>query len=255
MTLLNRLLFVIVLTGFSCLFAQVNIEKFRQDQEKIGFAGKFGVDFSFKSGNSNVTQIGANGRLNYNGGVFYSFLVFKGDYGRNNGREFSNDALLHWRTVCSVGEQVQAEAFAQIDYNKARLLLFRDLLGGGLRLKLYKSDGLKTRWGVGGFGEQERYNLPSDAVHPQRLTTVRASTYVSNEITLTGYVTLTSIIYYQPALRTLRDYRILSENIFAVDLGKYIDLNITVDLRHDNVPPDGKKLTDVNSRCGVAVKF
>ncbi len=244
-----------ILLASSGLLAQVNIEKFRLDQEKIGFAGRFGVDFSLKSGNSNVTQIGANGRLNYSGGAFYSFLVFKGDYGWNNGREFSNDALLHWRTVRSLSEKVQGEAFAQIDYNKARLLLFRDLLGAGLRFKIYKSEVLKTRWGFGGFVEQEQYDLPSDAAHPQQPTAVRASTYLSNEITVSGTATLTSIVYYQPQIDRTADLRILSENVLAVKLSRLTDVNIIVDLRHDSAPPDGKKKTDVNSRCGIAVKF
>lgn len=254
---MQRCLFILLMLSLlpAVVNAQVNIEKFLQDQENAGISGKLGIDFSLKSGNSDVRQIGSSGRLNYNGITFYSFLVFKGEYGWNNGREFSNDALLHWRFVSSAAEKVQWEAFAQIDYNKARLLLFRDLLCGGLRFKLLKTEVLKTRIGTGLFVEQEQYDLPVASTHPRRFQALRASTYLSNEIALAGQVTLTSIVYFQPDVRNYRDWRILSENVLSVDLGKYVDLSITIDLRHDNVPPDGKKKTDLNSRCGLAIKF
>lgn len=250
--LLMGSLFCLLVTA---LYGQVNIEKYRQDQEEPGLSGRIGIDFSLRSGNSDVQQVGSSGRFNYNAIKYYAFFVFKGDYGWNNGKEFSNEMLAHLRVVKSVHRILQWEGFVQWDYNKTRRLLDRELLGSGIRFKVLKTEFMKTRLGIGYFYERERFDLPSRARHPVSPTAHRSSNYLSNELNLSPLVTLTSIVYYQPQLGKARDLRVLSENVFYIDLGKYIDLTSLVDFRYDSMPPDGKKKMDVNHKIGLAIRW
>ena len=61
---------------------------------------------------------------------------------------------------------LQIELFTQFDNNKKRLLLARELLGGGLRFRILKTEHFKFRLGTAYMFETEKYDLPENAVHP-----------------------------------------------------------------------------------------
>ena len=246
---------VLVLMTAIPLSAQVNIEQQRKDADSIGFTTTLGLDFSIWTGNTNVQLLTGKGRFNYNGGSYYSFLLFKGEYGWNDGKQFSNGGLVHLRFVDDITEHFYLEYFGQADYNKERRLLSRGLGGIGGRFKIYTSTELKARLGIGAMYENEKYDLPPDAIHPLQTRLMRSTNYLGLQIEINKTSHLTSTTYYQPAFRDMRDYRILSESTLTIILGQYLDLNITFNLRHDNNPPDNTKPTDTFTEFGLGVKL
>jgi putative salt-induced outer membrane protein YdiY len=252
---MKRIIFVFLFLLSITLYCQVNIEKFRQDQDSVGITANIAAGFSVKTGNSEYQIIDGEGRLNYNGGSYYSFLIFKGDFGWSNGSQFSNESLLHLRFVPALSEVLQLEVFGQIDYDKSRLLLFRDLVGSGLRVKAFKTEGYKLRIGSGLMFEQEKYDLPETAKHKIHSTVFRWTNYLSNEFELQDNLRLLSMVYYQPQINKFSDVRILSENNLIIDVSKYFSCYIRYNLRYDSNPPDGKVQTDSKSRFGISLKI
>lgn len=237
------------------IFAQINIEKFRQNQDSVGISAIISAGFSIKTGNTQYTIIDGGGRINYNKENYYTFFVFNGDYGWIDGNQFSNTALFHLRYVPRLSEFLQLEIFSQIDYDKARLLLFRDLIGSGLRFKIYTVKNYKLRIGSGFMYEHERYDLPATAKHKIRTYDVRWTNYFDNEIELQENLKLFSVVYYQPRVNEFSNTRILSENNLVVDVSRHFSFFITYDLRFDSNPPDGKKETDTKSKFGISLNF
>ncbi|UCG52605.1 MAG: hypothetical protein JSW58_03390, partial [Candidatus Latescibacterota bacterium] len=118
---------------------QVNIEKLRGTEEEEGFSADLGLVFSARSGNVDITQLGLDIRADYARDRSTSFVVLRGLYGWKDGDPFSNEGLVHLRHVCRRLVWFHAEAFAQSDYDKSRLLDFRVVVGGGGRFNLYQT--------------------------------------------------------------------------------------------------------------------
>lgn len=154
-----------------------------------------------------------------------------------------------------VTEHFYLEYFGQADYNKQRHLLSRELGGMGGRFKIYTSTDLKLRLGIGAMYENEKYDLPPNAKHTLHSQLVRSTNYLGMQIELNKTSHLTSTTYYQPAYSNVSDYRILSESTLTIDLGQYLDLNITFTFRRDNNPPDDTKPTDTFTEFGLEMKL
>ncbi len=239
----------------SVLFAQINIEKHRKTGMDLGFSGLANISISAKTGNKDIQEIDLEGRIDYQGEMFYTFAVAQGEYGWQGGKEFSNQALLHLRYVHGLFNRIKLEIFTQMDYNKARLLLFRSLAGAGLRFNLIKSKTSSLSFGIAGMAEHEKYDLPVTAVHPVTTSVFRISNYLAYRLKLNGTASLASVIYYQPKAGEFKDSRILSENSLRVKISKRVSLSAEFNLRYDRKPPDGKKALDTKTKFGFSVSF
>ncbi len=245
----------ILLCFKSLLFAQVNIEKHRKFLNGTGFSGLTSIGISAKTGNKDIQEIDLEGRLDYQAKNFYTFAVAQGEYGWQGGREFSNQALFHLRYVRNLTQVIKLEVFGQIDYNKARLLLFRIIGGAGLRFNLFRSDVSLLSYGIAGMTEHEKYDLPETAVHPVKTSVFRISNYLSYRLKLNGNASVASVVYYQPKANGFNDFRVLSENSLYVKISKKFGLSVEFNLRYDSLPPDGKKSLDTKTKLGFTVGF
>ena len=151
---------VTILLVAEFISAQVNTEKFRVDTDSIGFSGNVDISGTAITGNTDFQLLSVDTRLNYNFGKDYIFFVGDAGYGWQDKEAFSNQALAHLRYVLSTNDFLQIEFFTQLDYNKKRLLLSRELAGTGVRLKLLTSSNFKIRYGIAYMFEHEKYDLP-----------------------------------------------------------------------------------------------
>lgn len=236
-------------------FSQINTEKFRMDSDSVGLTGIVDIDITAITGNTDLQFINLGGRLNYNWGESYTFFVADGGFGWDDGERIFDQALLHVRHVHSISELIQAEAFTQIDFNKSRLLTERELLGGGLRLRVMKSENIKLRVAASYFYEVERYDVPENSVHGKNLFANRISTYFTFEYEIKDDIKLISITYYQPQIGKLDDFRILSDNSLIIKLSSFVDLKTSFNLRYDAKPPETIKGTDTFTKFGFTFKF
>lgn len=237
------------------LFAQINTEKFREDSDSLGFSGNLDLSATVITGNTDFKLLSLGGRLNQNWGDDYTFLVLDGGLGWESGNRFVDAALAHLRNVITLSDLIQLEQFAQFDFNKKRLLLSRELIGGGIRLRILEEGGFKFRLGTSYFFEHEEYDLAVNSIHPNSTNAHRFSNYVTMEFELEKNVKLIIVSYIQPDITNIEDYRILNETAFEVSISKLIDLNFKFNLRYDNKPPDNIKQNDTISKFGITFNF
>ena len=250
-----KLMLSILLILASQHLPQINTERYRKDSDSVGFSGLTDIEITAITGNTDLQIIHLGGRLNYNWGGSYTFLVADGGFGWDDGERIFNQALFHLRHVESLSELIQAEGFTQFDFNKSRLLNEREIIGGGLRFRILKLDELKIRLGTSYFYEHERFILPLNSLHPENVFANRLSTYFTFEYEIKDLVKLISVTYFQPRADYWKDYRILSDNSLIVELSSFVDLKTSFNIRYDSKPPETIKSTDTFTKFGFSFKF
>ncbi len=252
---MKKLLFIVTVICYCSIFAQVNTERFREDEDSVGFSGYIDIEGIVATGNTDFQLLNSGGRLNYNWGNDYTFIVADGGYGWENGKAFVDQLFAHLRHVVTTGELIQIEFFTQFDNNKKRLLLARELLGGGLRFRLLKTDHFKLRLGSAYMFETEKYDLPENSAHPLTTSFHRLTSYLTFKYQLNKLLSFISTTYYQPRLSDFNDYKLFTENAILIDTGRLLDFFIKLNLRYDSRPPDTVKNFDTYSRIGFSFKF
>lgn len=237
------------------LYSQVNTEKYRYIEDSLGFSGLIKLNASIQTGNTDLQVLGSNILLEYKKPVSAIFLIFNGDYGWNNGEQFSNLALTHLRFVQTLNSDIKFETFAQINYDKSLLLLFRALGGAGLRFKLFETKNSVFWFGSAYMLEYERYSAPRRYINKEKILASRWSNYLAFNLSIQKNVGISSVIYYQPRFDLWRDTRILSENSLLVNLSRNFSLSVDFDLRYDRFTPVGIKKVDTKTKIGFIYNF
>jgi hypothetical protein len=251
---LNYLLAVLILLSLN-IYAQINTERYRLDSDSIGFTGFADIDITAITGNTDFQFINLGGRLNYNWGTSYTFLVADGGFGWDDGERIFDQALLHLRHVQKLSNLIQTEVFFQTDFNKKRLLSERELIGAGLRFRILKLDYFKFRLGTSYFFEHEKYDVAVNSYHGNNLFANRLSTYLTFEFEIKDDLKLVMINYLQPQIGKWDDYRIISDNYLAIELSSLVNVNVCFNLRYDSRPPETIKNTDTVTKFGLSFKF
>lgn len=235
--------------------AQVNTEKYRNENDTTGFSGFVQLNISAQTGNVDLQELDPTFRIDYKTQYTHSFAIILGEYGWKDQVAFSNQALFHIRHVHEISFPFEWEVFGQINYDKARLLLFRDLAGGGLRLNIYKNRSSKLWIGTDYMIEHEKYDLPSTAIHKVEQTVNRWSNYLNYSLKFKHDILFSVVIYYQPRFDLFNDLRILNDNNISVELVKNLALSVGFKLYYNSRPPDTIKNTDTKTELGFSFSF
>lgn len=235
--------------------AQVNVERFRPGAEETGFSGEARLNIAARTGNVEVVELGAEGRVDYLTENVRWFLIGRGDLGWNGGERYANEALLHLRHERRLRPTLRVEAFTQVNYDKSRLLLFRGLAGAGLRIGLVRASTVRVWLGTAYMLEHERIDVPAGAVHPTEVTAHRLSSYLSTSLGLGGRASVVSTVYVQPRIGELGDTRVLGETGISTPIVGSVALTVSFRLRFDGDPPDDVNELDTALQTGIAVSF
>jgi hypothetical protein len=154
-----------------------------------------------------------------------------------------------------LGSSVTAETFGQLNYDKSRLLDFRALWGGGLRLGIVGSRHVGLWLGVGYIYEHEVLDLPPQATHALSTNVHRASNYLAARITSGQRFVFAATAYAQPQLDDPGDIRIVNNLALAVSVTKAISLAVKFNLRYDSRPPAGTAGLDTELQNGLTIAF
>jgi hypothetical protein len=244
-----------IILFYTSVFSQINTERFRQDADSTGLNGNADIGMTVMTGNTDFQFITLSSRLNNNWGNSYTFLVTDGGMGWTNGVRFFDQALSHLRHVATLNNFIQLETFLQYDFNKKRKLAERELIGSGLRFRLYTTGLIKFRLGIAYMFERERYTLPDQSRHAEHIAAHRLSNYVTFEIKVQKMLRFLTVSYFQPKIDDKNDFKVLSENALIVDMGKHLDITNSYNLRFDNMPPEHIKKLDGVTKFGLSVKF
>lgn len=250
----RALLVAVVLAVAPALEAQVNVERLRVADTATGWFGEASLTLSVRTGNVRHTRFDPATRVDLVTGGVQSFLVARGDVGIQGGRRYSNSGLMHLRATGRFG-RFAPEAFAQVNYDRSQLLLFRGLAGAGVRLRLATTARGRVRLGTALMYEVEHLELDSAALHPSETRKVRWSSYLSARTASARGAVVAMTAYAQPDLADFADTRLLADATLAAPLTGGVALTLTLWSRLDTRPPDGVKRLDTEIKSGVAVAF
>ena len=236
--------------------AQVNIEALRRDADSSGFSGALALNLEMHTGNTDLKEIGLEGRLDFNRPRVNTFILARNDFGWEQGERFADEGLIHLRQHYPLHGRIGLEAFTQYNYDATYRLDTRVLAGGGFRLNLIESEAFHLWEGASAFLEHERLEeLPEGDEHPVKSTVVRWSHYLSSRIAVNDRAVSTCTIYVQPLWNAIRDTRILGELNLEVDLAGPLVLALSFVMRYDSRTPDGVSRMDTVLENGLAVMF
>ena len=235
--------------------AQVNIEKMRKEGGEEGLSGAALFDLRVRSGNVDVWSINLKSQIDMIRQQRNFLLITRGELAWKDGERYSNEGLLHLRHGLRRGERVRPECFAQIDYNKARSLEFRGLVGGGLRTRLYRTDGTQIWWGTAYMLEHERLEAAA-AVRSDRVVTAhRWSNYLNIKIDIDTHARGMLSLYVQPRFTARGDVRILRDARLQADLIGPLSLSFSGNARYDSRPPATVDDLDLRLGSGLGIEF
>jgi len=235
--------------------AQVNTEKMRIGENVEGFTTTAAANFTFRTGNRDVLDLGLGGRIDYRNGGFASFLTGNLLFSEAEGRTFLNQGFAHLRAIVRPPEaRLRPEVFLQTESNESQLLTRRYLAGGGLRLTLYRDSTIASYLGSTPMVEYELLNRERVEVDPE--TTVgRWSNYLVVKLELTDLVTFVNTVYVQPRFDRFSDVRVLDEAGLDVQITESLALRVALHLRYDSEPPADLDRFDLSLRNGLALDF
>ncbi len=116
-----RYLYLLVLpllalvSGYSA--AQVNIEALRRDAGSTGFSGALAVNLETHTGNTDLKEIGLEGRLDFDHPRVNTFMLARNDFGWEQGERFADEGLIHLRQHYPLHGRFGIEAFTQYNYD------------------------------------------------------------------------------------------------------------------------------------------
>jgi len=252
-----KLIFIVILEiSISYpVFSQVNTEKYRTFLDTVETFGVFHVDGSFQTGNTDLQELNSEFEYDIKKKSHLIMFIATGNYGWKEGSRFSDGALSQIRYVRNLKEMLRTEFFAQVNYDNSRLLKFRYLFGGGLRIGLFKTKSSQLWFGTAYMFEHEKLGKPKILINKTMTNVSRWSNYLSFLLTINDKVNFSYVIYYQPRFDMFKDFRILSEGNLSVGISKRFALTIGFHLLYDRYPPKTIKNTDTNTKIGLDFMF
>ncbi len=238
------------------VFGQINIEQLRMDDDTSGlWSGHIESELTFKKGNNDFILLESTVAVEADWRNSSALLVLKGDIGESNGNRISNEFVSHLRYVDRFSPIVYGEVYLQYNYNLSRKILNREIAGGGARFVLLDDPAWKVRLGIGAMYEREEFDVPLGTDEWREIGQIRGSNYVSLNVAAAPNISITTATYYQPSLKDIQDFRILSETKASFRFSGSLSFTIKFNLFYDNIPLTGLKNYDIDSKYGLTWDF
>ena len=230
--------------------AQVNIEHYRGQE---GITGGASYSFNTDLGNVDVVNSGGAGNITFNTRNSTILSVFEGGVGFLRGKRYANNGVFHMRYTWKKHPVYQPEGFIQGDYNRARKLEWRTLIGGGLRFVVRSREHYGFSFGNSLMWEREYLDLPGDDPHPDFTSVLRSSNYIN--LHLKSRVTFSLTAYYQFKLADPGDVRILGTAELTTPIIGPLNQTTSLNFRTDTQPPQDVKKTDVKLSSSLGFRL
>lgn len=234
-----RNLFIILL--FLSLGTQaqvVNIEQERMDT--TGINGMAQVSFQYIKNKSEVFNVGGDVHFQYKTKKSTLLSITSYTLSKTAAAEYANAGVQHFRYNYKIGKRISSEIFTQGQFNKMLNVNFRWLIGAGPRIRIIKTDPLKSKFGdirmyTGLLYMYEYEELTNDVYHRDH----RLSSYVSLYCKLGKNLSVSNTTYYQPKFVDWNDYRVSSQTDVKVYFAKRFGFKLSYLYFIDTHPAEG----------------
>lgn len=256
MIIKSDLLLIRCLLFLSFSFSQINTERMRNNEKKIGFSNNLKFEFGYEKSKEKIFNNDINYRLDYNfNNTLRSFFIFNYENSFRNAENkkdvYLNRGFGHLRLTKSLIKNFDAEIFFQVGFNEFLDIKDRKLGGSGLRLKIMDQKAGTLFLGLGLMKENEKYN-PS--LIPYK-SLIRSTNYLNLKLHLTSNIYYETIGYVQPSLENFNDFRILIDNNIDFQFTDNFNLTINIHYRYDNEPHGDMIKTYFQIKNGFELSF
>lgn len=238
--------------------AIVSIENMHVSSEKkeSGFDAKVTLDINGKNGNTKKIKAGFGSRLQWYEKNSTRFIVLNYERGESAGVSDAEKGFVHFRNIWYRTVFLSWEIFSQLESNKFTRLTLRALLGGGVRLKLISDSKNHAAYlGLGAFRSKEKLDEKLGTTDAGVDYENRANLYLAYKFKITRHSRLINTLFYQPDINEISDYRLLEQFALQVDINKRFAFKLSIDVTHDNQPPQNIKNTDTSYNTGFEYRF
>lgn len=242
------LLLIVNTSGFSQ--AIVNAERFNTQKDSLVIA--LSLQYSGTRGNVTTDRADIEPSFIYTGKRNdYKFLSSYGILFQG-ANKILNNGFLHARHNYNFSNTIHSFVFGQAQFNDVLLLKKRLATGGGIRINTIKRDSLKLAFSIGLMYEDEligNVNLPLNEVLSTQF--VRLTSMLSFKWILNKVVQIDNVVYFQPHISDLPDFRILNDVSVSFLVSKHLEFTVVSSYRFDSKPPSILKKYDANLSCGL----
>lgn len=202
------------------------------------------LELDGRAGNTDFLQFDFSSALGYKGDrhwirLYPAFRI------RRSGAETEEDQRsVHLRHSYFFNPRTRTFSFVQIQGDKSLDVVWRFLVGGGLRRTLVTGDDGGLDLGVGVMWEEE--GLEDGGSERGMRGTNLLSLHGKS-----GIVTVALVGFFQPLLTDLGDHRVAMEGSADVPLGSLWALDVAVRMRRDSRPPPEVEPNDLSVSVGV----
>lgn len=248
-------IFCLVLSSLGELSGQlVNIESKRMQTDTLRFVfiGNLSTSYNDNDG-IYLFQINTNTTTQFKSKDLNKRLFLVGDYSliRSENQDFQNTWFFHIRYNQEFTNLFRIEGFVQSQENKILDVNSRNIVGGGIRLKLISKQESRLYW-----GNSYMYEVEKNDILNQHFKNHRYSTYISfNAQIPNSPVSITNTLYYQPLFKDFGDYRVSEQFRLDIDVSKKVNLIASFDYFRDSVTPRDKRQYYSRTSLGIGLKL
>lgn len=252
-----QLVFVCLSFYAETAIAIVNIENMRVDSESKtqGFESMLALDISGKNGNTQKVKAGLGARGQWYKEKGTQFIVLNYEYGESSEIKDTDKTFLHYRNIRYQNKELAWEVFSQIENNKFTRLSLRGLLGAGIRWQILKNSEQISYLGLGAFRSKEKLEEQAPATDYGVTYNNRINLYLVYKYTISDNSRFVNTLYYQPDISDTKDYRLLEQFGLQVDINGNLSFKVSLDMAHDNRPPQLINKTDTSYNTGFEYRF
>ncbi|MBN1113781.1 MAG: DUF481 domain-containing protein [Oligoflexia bacterium] len=249
---MRKTVLFIVLTFSAALYGIVDTEsKYSNKLKDNPWLFRLGGGFTQRSGNSQNKQIDLDSVVIYKVSKSQILLANDGSYGFASGQTNTNRFFSYLKYTYEMKENLLSlESFSQIEFDEFKGLLFRGLMGFGVKFFAYADDNYQLVLRVAHMPEYEKYSN-GEKGWAQRLSNNIIFSYIGSDI-FSGDL----VLYYQPRYdRWTDDYRVASELQVSLKIIEHLSFRFSYLVSFDSEPIEGVRSTDSTIKNSLVLEF
>jgi hypothetical protein len=227
-----------------------------QSSEVVGAHAELHTRLNVSTGNTDLVQVGGTLGAGFKASRHWTRIYLGMERLKKDEASLVDNGYLHLRYNYLFNEDARSFHFVQVQNNQNLLLRKRWLVGSGLRLRALGGEGKKLEIGSGLMYEAEtlrRRSLEPD--ERARTRTIRVSNLLVGSWNPQEGTRLVAVVYHQPDIGRFSDYRLLAEAGLSVGVTRSLEVNVSLDWRHDSRAPRSLEKDDVVMNTGITYRL
>jgi hypothetical protein len=234
--------------------AQVNVEPLRQQVARSGFGVRARASLASYAGNTQGVILGSSALVGVGRGRHHGYAVLSGDYTDLNSVVSVAKWFAHARYNYELYDWLWWEQYAQIESDRFRRVVLRELVGTGPRFGLFRSEQLELFYGASYMLEHIDLNSDDPSARGQG-TFHRLSNYASITVRVHERILLSSVTYAQPRFDRPSDITVLSVNAAEFTVTRKLASRVDATMRYDSVVPSDVRPADLELKSSLELVF